>query len=119
MAGSNMAKNRQNKQSTATISIEQWYIPAEEKRLPQDAKNYVLVDDKKEFNDMFKNYQEIIIRLDENTGYVRHKIHPRIVTYNKDGSISPTRSQTIEVYNEYKQWLVDRFNKKQVYKLKN
>jgi len=109
----------QNKHFTDTISIEQYFIPSKDKKLSQYFKNYVHVDDKKEFNDMFKNGKEIIIKLDDNTGYFKHKIYPRIVTYNKDGTISLTRSQTIETYKEYKIWLVDRFNKKQVYKLKN
>lgn len=108
----------QNKTLGDTITLDQYFIPQDSQKLPQTISSYSTVEDKVEFNRMFKDCEEIIIRLDGNTGFFRHKIHKRIVTYNKDGCISPSRSQTIETYKEYKQWLVDRFNKKQVYKLK-
>lgn len=109
---------KQNKKVGDTISIEEYFIPVNDRKLPQSSICYSVITNKEEFNKMFKNSEEVIMKLDDNTGFFKHKIWKRIVTYNQDGSISISRSQTVESYNEYKSWLVDRFNKKQVYKLK-
>ena len=106
---------KQNKTPGDTISYEQYFPPANEKRLPQIPSMYRTIESKEEFNKMFKDSEEVVMMLDDNTGYFKHKIWKRIVTYNRDGGISTSRSQKIEDYKEYKEWLVDRFNKKQVY----
>ena len=108
---------KQNKNAGDTISISEYFIPSNQRKLPQEVSCYRTVVSKEEFNKMYKGSEEVVMKLDDNTGYFRHKIWKRIVTYNIDGSISTSRSQKVEDYKEYKEWLVDRFKKGQVYKI--
>jgi len=92
------------------------YKPTEKLRDQNDS-SYELMS-KEEFLAAWKEKRPIICNV-YGTGYMRHYLHPIILTKNKDGSLSKDRSMTQESFNGYKQFYVDRFKKNQIFKLKS
>jgi len=96
-------------------------IPITEVKFPeklrsQKDEDYELVT-QEEFKKAWQEKLPIILNV-YGTGYVKHHLHPIVLTKNKDGTLSKERSMTNESYKEYKDFYVDRFYKGQVFKLK-
>jgi hypothetical protein len=88
--------------------------PTYERLKDQKVSSYRLLT-KDELRQAFKEFGTVIIRVDNQTAFHRHQIQPIVYTLNKDGSLSSMNSQTLEDYDAYRKFLIDRFNKNELY----
>ena len=98
-----------------TITIQEMKAPYGKVK-SQRLDNYIVLT-KEELQKAFKNYEPIYLNVEGTI--VRHNIQPRVVTYTKQGKISKTSTEKIEWYNEYKKFLVNRFKKGLLLRLRN
>ncbi len=79
-----------------------------------DSYENITMEDLKE---AFRTFATVIVKLYD-APYVLHNINPRVVTYTKQKKVSKTETEKKADYKDYKLFMMDRFNKKQLFKIK-
>ncbi len=65
----------------------------------------------------FRTFATVIVKLYD-APYVLHNINPRVVTYTKQKKVSKTETEKKDWYLDYRQFIMDRFEMKQLFKFK-
>jgi len=101
-----------------SIPVSELVMPTYRKLKNQRSSSYELLT-RQELLESFRDNKSIIVKIGSETKYYSHTIQPIIFTLYKNGKLNKSRSQTLEGYNAYKQFLVDRLKAGHLFKVKD